>query len=142
MRTGSIADDDDTNKATLCARLCDQTAAGQAFVVRVRRDDDEPAIAEALLRRRKSKRTRGIQRFRSLHVSLHKSIDEASRRSVHSAAFVKARSGPGCRRYVARSREMRSIGLGRMNACKPTDRWISSMRSRPARSTARRARLT
>jgi len=96
MRPGPVADDDDPHGAALRAGLGDQASAAEAFVVRVRRDDDQASLSEALLQRRNGEPTRRLQLFAGVHS--HKSIDEASCRNVHSAAAVNARSGPGCRR--------------------------------------------
>ena len=48
MRTGSVADDDYADRSTLCVRLRDQSAAGEALVVGMWRDDHDTAIAEPL----------------------------------------------------------------------------------------------
>ena len=63
MRAGAVADDDDLPPQSLPAGLGDQTAAGQALIVRMRRDNDERPIFERLTQRTKRKPMRGAQEF-------------------------------------------------------------------------------
>jgi hypothetical protein len=49
MGPGSVAHDEDANGAAPRTGCRDQAAAPEAFVVRMRSDDDEAAFAEALL---------------------------------------------------------------------------------------------
>ena len=51
MRAGAVADNDDLSSQSLSASLGDQASAGQALIVRMRRDNDKRPIFEHLTQR-------------------------------------------------------------------------------------------
>src|SRR5450432_87785 len=61
MRARPIADDDNSCWASQLASVRDQAATSQTFVIRVRSDDDETSIAQALLQRGDRKGTGRLQ---------------------------------------------------------------------------------
>jgi hypothetical protein len=58
MGAGAVADNDDLSSQSLSAGVGDQTAAGQALVVWMRRDNDKWPIFELLAQRVERKRER------------------------------------------------------------------------------------
>ena len=64
MRTGAVADNDDLSSQSLSASVGDQTSAGQALIVGMRRDNDKRPIFERLTQRAERKRMRRVQELR------------------------------------------------------------------------------
>ena len=67
MGASAVADNDDLSSQSLSAGVGDQTAAGQALVVRMRRDNDKRPIFKHLTQRAERKRMRGVQDFAGRH---------------------------------------------------------------------------
>ena len=64
MRAGAVADNDDLSSQSLPAGVGDQTSAGQALIVGMRRDNDKRPIFEHLTQRAERKRMRRVQELR------------------------------------------------------------------------------
>ena len=91
MRAGAVADNDDLSSHSLSASVGDQTSAGQALVVGMRRDNDKRPIFEHLTQRAERKRMRGVQDFAGRH--RHRSCAPTGCASIHAAASVKRSIG-------------------------------------------------
>jgi hypothetical protein len=67
MRASAVADNDDLSSQSLPAGVGDQTAAGQALVVGMRRDNNKRPIFKLLTQRDEWKPMRGVQEFAGGH---------------------------------------------------------------------------
>ena len=67
MRAGAVADNDDLSSHSLSASLGDQTSAGQALIVWMRRDDDKRPSFEHLTQRAERKRMGRAEEFAGRH---------------------------------------------------------------------------
>ena len=105
MRSRAIGDDDDPDRTLFGSRFGDQAPAAETFVIGVGRDNHKAADPEALLSVEKAKAcapSRSSPAFNWTPQIRH----AVTCSSTHAAALVRARSGPGWRRYVARSRRL------------------------------------
>ena len=105
MRPRAVAHDVNSNILALSAGLSDQTAAGKAFVVRVRRDHDEAARSQTLVQGREREGMSSLQRFAGRHVSA-----TGRMRSVRGRGSTPRRSSKRGRGPAA---EDRSPNLGK-----------------------------
>ena len=81
MRSGAVADDNDPHRDAVGCRRRDQPTASQAFVIGVRRDDNQAADGELPERQQRHVLHRR-ERIRRAHAHDHRSAAGVSRPST------------------------------------------------------------